>query len=80
MGIFTTNVAKESHQHQKLKLQEHKWLSLHIKAYHVEGIRPKFQSSMFKTTEDMDIWIKRNGLKYLVGILLYTGFSGRPKS
>ena len=51
-----------------------------MKAYHVEGIWPKFQSSAFKTIEDMDIWIKRNGLKYLVRILLYTGVSGGPIS
>ena len=38
MGIFTRNVAKESHQHQKLNFHEHKWFSLHMKAYHVEGI------------------------------------------
>ena len=79
-GIFTRNVAKESHQHQKLNFHEHKWFSKHMKAYHMEGIWPKFQSSTFKTTEDMDIWIKRNGLKYLVRILLYTGVSGRPIS
>ena len=38
MGIFTRNVAKDSHQHQKLNFHEHKWFSLHMKAYRVEGI------------------------------------------
>ena len=74
------NVAKESQQNQKLNRHKHNWFSLYMKAYHVEGIWPKFQSSTFNTTEDIDIWIKRNGLKYLVRILLYTGVSGRPIS